>query len=280
MAITDAHHHVWDLSVRDQSWISGPELAPLRRDFHLTDLEPQARAAGIDRTVVIQTVTVPEETPELLALAAVSDLVAGVVGWTDLTAPGIADELARLRTLPGGERLRGIRHQVQEEPDPHWLTRPDVLRGLRAVADAGLTYDLVIHPGQLAAATAAALRLPDLIFVLDHLGKPPIAAGTLQPWAQAVRQLAAMPNAVCKLSGMVTEADWHEWTTDDLRPYADTVLDSFGPQRLMFGSDWPVCTLAADYAHVVESTRTLLAGLTTGEKTEILSSTAARVYRL
>ncbi|WP_308404293.1 amidohydrolase family protein [Streptomyces sp. ATCC 21386] len=224
--IVDAHHHVWDLSVRDQDWISGPELAPLRRDFTLAHLEPEARAAGVTASVLVQTITVPQETPEFLALAANSDLVAGVVGWTDLTAPDVADHLAGLRAGLGGEYLVGIRHQVQGEPDPRWLVRPDVLRGLAAVAEAGLVYDLVVKPRQLKAAAEAASRLPDLTFVLDHLGKPPIAYGTLDPWAEDVRRFAALPNTVCKLSGLVTEADWGSWTMQDLQPYADTVLDA------------------------------------------------------
>ncbi|MGP3991708.1 amidohydrolase family protein [Streptomyces sp. 3N207] len=276
--ITDAHHHVWDLSVRDQDWLSGPEFAPIRRDFSLVDLEPEARAAGVTRTVLVQTVTVPEETPELLALAAHSELVAGVVGWTDLTAPGIADELARLAALPGGDQLRGIRHQVQAEPDPQWLTRPEVLRGLRAIEAADLVYDLVVLPHQLPAAIEAANELPGLTFVLDHLGKPPIAAGAPEPWARHVRELAALPNTVCKLSGMVTEADWGTWSVRDLRPYADTVLHAFGPNRLMFGSDWPVCRLAATYAEVVETAMLLIAGLTPTEQAWLWSGTAGRVY--
>ncbi|MER6046330.1 amidohydrolase family protein [Streptomyces sp. NPDC001793] len=278
MGIIDAHHHVWDLSVRDQDWITGPELASLRRDFALSDLEPQALATGVDRTVLVQTITVAEETPELLALAAESDRVAGVVGWTDLAASDVAGELDRLRALPGGEWLRGIRHQVQGEPDPWWLTRPEVLRGLRTVAAAGLVYDVVVLPHQLPAAASAARRLPELTFVLDHLGKPPIASGQLEPWSRAVGELASLPNTVCKLSGMVTEADWHTWTVDALRPYAETVLDAFGPRRLMFGSDWPVCTLAASYAEVVDATGALLAGLGPDEKAAVWTGTAERVY--
>ncbi|WP_432188695.1 amidohydrolase family protein [Streptomyces sp. Tue6028] len=274
----DAHHHVWDLSVRDQDWITGPELQPLRRDFGMSDLEPEARAAGVDRTVLVQTVTVAGETPEFLALARESELVAGVVGWTDLTRPDVAEELARLRELPGGGYLKGIRHQVQGESDPRWLLRPDVRRGLAAVAAAGLVYDLVVLPHQLSACAAAAADHPGLTFVLDHAGKPPIARGALEPWAASVRALAALPNTVCKLSGLVTEADPADWTVEDLRPYADTVLDAFGPARLMFGSDWPVCTLAATYGQVVDATRELLSGLD-GEETEaVLSGTATRVY--
>jgi L-fuconolactonase len=276
----DAHHHVWDLAVRDQDWLTGPELAPLRRDFTVLDLEPEARAAGVDRTVLVQTITVAEETPEFLALAQEHELVAGVVGWTDLTAPDVAEALARLRELPGGSYLRGIRHQVQGEPDPEWLLRADVRRGLAAVADAGLVYDLVVLPHQLPACVKAAVALPRLTFVLDHLGKPPIASGALEPWASDIRDLAALPNTVCKLSGMVTEADWKEWNPQDLQPYADTVLDAFGPDRLMFGSDWPVCTLAATYAEVSRTARTLAPGLGDDERAMVFEGTAARVYRL
>ncbi|MCX5269450.1 amidohydrolase [Streptomyces sp. NBC_00199] len=279
-AIVDAHHHVWDLSVRDQDWITGPELAPLRRDFSLADLEPEARAAGVTATVLVQTINVVEETAELLALAAESDLVAGVVGWTDLTAPDVADTLAALREGPGGEHLVGIRHQVQGEPDPRWLLRPDVLRGLAAVAEAGLVYDLVVRPHQLVAAHDAAQRLPGLAFVLDHLGKPPVATGELRSWADGVRLLCSAPNTVCKLSGLVTEAAWDDWNVEDLRPCADTVLDAFGPDRLMFGSDWPVCRLAATYSDVATAARELTAGLGHAERREVFTGTAVRTYGL
>ncbi|MFD5625345.1 amidohydrolase family protein [Streptomyces sp. NPDC127072] len=276
----DAHHHVWDLSVRNQDWITGPELQPLRRNFTLADLEPQAREAGVDRTVLVQTITVAAETPEFLALAEESELVGGVVGWTDLTAPGVADELARLRELPGGRYLKGIRHQVQGEPDPRWLSRPDVRRGLAAVADAGLVYDLLVQPRQLPVCAEVAAALPELTFVLDHLGKPRIAEGDLEPWASDVRALAALPNTVCKLSGMVTEADPAKWTPRDLRPYADTVLEAFGPRRLMFGTDWPVCTLAATYGQVARTARELTADLSADERGQVFADTATRVYRL
>ncbi|QOV33868.1 amidohydrolase family protein [Streptomyces ferrugineus] len=277
VTLVDAHHHVWDLSVRDQDWITGPELQPLRRNFGIADLAPEARAADVTRTVLVQTVTVPEETPEFLALAAEHELIAGVVGWSDLTRPDVAEELARLRELPGGRYLKGIRHQVQGEPDPEWLLRADVRRGLAAVAEAGLSYDLVVLPHQLPACAKAAAALPELTFVLDHLGKPPIASGALEPWATHLRALAAHPNTVCKLSGMVTEADLAFWAVDDLRPYAEVVLESFGPDRMMFGSDWPVCTLAASYGQVVTAAREL-----TGESDhrQLFEATATRVYDL
>ncbi|MFD6925294.1 amidohydrolase family protein [Streptomyces sp. NPDC059944] len=276
----DAHHHVWDLAVRDQDWITGAELQPLRRNFGMTDLEPEAVAAGVDRTVLVQTVTVAEETPEFLSLAERNPLVAGVVGWTDLTRPDVADELARLRELPGGHRLKGIRHQVQGERDPGWLLRPDVRRGLEAVAEAGLVYDLVVLPHQLPMCARAAAAHPGLTFVLDHLGKPPIASGAPEPWAGAVRELAALPNTACKLSGLVTEADPARRTPDDLRPYADTALAAFGPGRTMFGSDWPVCTLAASYGEVMHLAEELTTGLSPGEREAVFAGTATRVYGL
>ncbi|MFI1301871.1 amidohydrolase family protein [Streptomyces sioyaensis] len=280
MHTIDAHHHLWDLDVRDQEWITGPQLTPLRRSFTLKDYETQARPTGITASVLVQTVAVTEETPELLSLAAGSDLIGAVVGWTDLTSPAISDELARLRGLPGGEFLRGIRHQVQSEPDPRWLTRPDVLRGLRAVAAAGLVYDVLVLPHQLPSAIQAAAAVPELTFVLDHLGKPPIASHTIEPWSAGLRRFSALPNTVCKLSGMVTEADWASWTLDDLRPYADSALEAFGPHRLMFGSDWPVCTLAASCTDVVAYTQALTSALGETEQSAVWSGTAARTYRM
>jgi L-fuconolactonase len=278
--VIDAHHHVWDLSVRDQDWITGPELAVLHRTFTLDELRPQAAAAGVDATVLVQTVCVPEETPEFLAVAQADPLVAGVVGWADLTAPDIADALAALREGTGGAYLVSIRHQVQSEPDPEWLLRDDVQRGLRAVAAAGLAYDLVIRAEQLPAAAAAAAALPELTFVLDHLGKPPIAKGTSEPWAAQVRDLARRPNASAKLSGLPTEADWRTWTTADLRPFVDVALDAFGADRLLFGSDWPVCTLAADYARIIEATQELTCGLSPAERAAVLGGNAERTYRI
>ena len=277
MSIIDAHHHVWDLSVRDQPWISGTEMEAINRSFSVADLRPSARAAGVDATVLVQTVTVAAETPEMLALAAADSLVAGVVGWADLTSPAVADELARLTAGHGGEYLVGIRHQVQSEPDPDWLRRPDVTRGLSAVAAAGLCYDLVVRPHQLASAAYAADAVPGLTMVLDHAGKPPVASEYLDAWAAAIRAFAARPNTVCKLSGLVTEVPVGTPRAAYV-PVADVILDAFGPQRIMFGSDWPVCLLAANYATVVSLAESLAAGLSAAERTAVFASTAARVY--
>ena len=280
MIRTDAHHHLWELARRPQPWLDGPEMDVIRRDFTLADLAPQAKAAGIGRTVLVQVLPSLAETAEFLALTGEQGLVAGVVGWADLTGAAVAETLAGLRSGPGGARLAGIRHLVQGEPDMGWLARPDVRRGLRAVADAGLVYDLLILPRQLPAAIEAARALPGLTFVLDHLSKPPIASGALQPWATLVRELAALPNVSCKLSGMVTEAGRPGWTVAGLRPYAEVVLDAFGPSRVMFGSDWPVCLLAASYAEVVSAAQELAAGLDQDEQADVFGGTAARVYRL
>jgi L-fuconolactonase len=277
-AVIDAHHHVWDLAVRDQPWLSGPDLAAIRRTFTVDDLRPAARAAGVETTVVVQTVTVADETPELLALAAADPLVAGVVGWTDLTSPAVSDELAGLAEGPGGGRLAGIRHQVQEEPDPDWLRRPDVIRGLSAVAAAGLAYDLVLRPHQLPAAAHAAAAVPGLTFVLDHAGKPEVG-GDLGSWAAAVRAFAALPNATCKLSGLVTEGP-PGTPTRAFAAVADVVLGAFGADRVMFGSDWPVCLLVSDYAGVMALARSLTAGLSPAERASVFGATAARAYRL
>jgi L-fuconolactonase len=274
----DAHHHVWDLTVRDQPWTA--QLPVLRRTFTIDDLRPHLGAHDIAATVVVQTITVPDETPELLALAATEPLVAGVVGWTDLTSPAIGDELARLRALPGGNALVAIRHQVQEEPDARWLCRPEVRRGLAAVAAAGLSYDLVITAGQLPAVLDTVRALPDLRFVLDHGGKPRIAAGELEPWRGQIAELARCANATVKLSGLVTEAAHDAWTVDALRPYADALLESFGPARVMYGSDWPVCLLAASYDRVIEAADGLTAGLASSERADVFGATAVRSYGL
>ncbi|HUR06234.1 MAG TPA: amidohydrolase family protein [Nonomuraea sp.] len=275
MTRVDAHHHIWDLAARPHAWLEAEKLAPVRRTFTLDRLAGHAAAAGVSGTVLVQVLPDLAETTEFLALAAESDLVAGVVGWIDLTSPAAAETLAG---LPGG--LVGIRHGVQAEPDPAWLTRPDVRRGLAAVAAAGLAYDLLTLPRQLAAAIDTVAAMPELTFVLDHLAKPPIASGELEPWASRIRELAGHPNVYCKLSGMVTEADWASWQVADLRPYAETVLAAFGPERVMFGSDWPVCLLAADYERVVSAADELCAGLSAGERTDVFGGTARRAYRL
>jgi L-fuconolactonase len=278
MSRIDAHHHVWDLSVREQPWMVGPELEPIRRNFSVDELVPIASAAGVTQTVLVQTVGLPDETPEFLAIAAGNDLVAGVVGWVDLTAADVEDALTGLLERPDGQWLKGIRHQVHDEPDPRWLCRPEVRRGLAVVGEAGLVYDLLTKTPHLPAALETAQALPEVSFVVDHISKP-VVGGDLEPWASGIRALAALPNVTCKLSGMVTEASWTDWKVSDLKPYADVVLDAFGPDRVMFGSDWPVCLLAASYAEVVQAAEDLTAELTDADRDQIFGETARRVYQ-
>jgi L-fuconolactonase len=279
--IVDAHHHVWDPATADYPWLTD-ELAVIRRRFTPDDLAPELVAARVEATVLVQTRSSEDETAEFLALASATPFIRGVVGWVDLTGPAVPEAIAALREGPGGDRLVGIRHQVHDEPDPAWLLRDDVIRGLRAVGEAGLAYDLLLRPRELPAALKLARRLPDVRFVIDHLAKPPIASGAaaLEPWRTRMRPFAELDHVACKVSGLVTEADWSSWTPADLQPFVDVALDTFGPRRLLFGSDWPVCLLAATYRQVVEATRTTLIGLTATERAAVMGDNATRIYGL
>ena len=254
----------------------GPELDPIRRAFGPDDLAALARDNGVDRTLLVQTVSSVEETQEFLATAARHELIGGVVGWVDLTDAGVASTIAQLRSGEGGDKLVGVRHQVHDEADPGWLRRDDVDRGLTAVEQAGLAYDLLVRTRELPAAHDAASRHPDLRFVIDHAAKPRIAYGPRDAdWERAMAPMAVLPNVTCKLSGLVTEAGWETWTQAQLEPYIKRVLDWFGPERCMFGSDWPVCLLAASYADVLDTMRKVA-----GDDEDVFARTAMRVYRL
>jgi L-fuconolactonase len=273
----DAHHHVWDLSTRDQPWTAA--LPTLRRSFTIDELRPSLSRHGIVATVVVQTVCIAHETPELLALAASEPAIAGVVGWVDLTAPDVTEALAELKESVGGQLLVGIRHQVQEEADPAYLARPDVRRGLRAVAEAGLVYDLLVRPHQLPATVDAVRSLPEMRFVLDHGGKPDVSAPPSMQWLTALGGLGELPNVAVKISGMTSEAP-PSWTPQTLQPFADALLTSFGPERLMFGSDWPVCLLGGGYDATLAATETVTAQLSQPERDLLFGGVAADVYGL
>jgi L-fuconolactonase len=273
--IVDAHHHLWDPGRREYPWMAGDTLDPIRRPYTVDDLRAAA-GADVTATILVQTVSSVAETEEFLAVAEKSGgLITGVVGWLDLTAP----DLDRLRTVPGGHLLVGIRHQVENEPDPDWLLRNDVRSGLRAAGAAGLVYDLLVRAPQRPAAYAVARQLPDVRFVLDHAGKPGIATGEWEGWASWIQDLARLPNVACKLSGLITEADWGSWSANTIRPYAEHVLGCFGPDRVLFGSDWPVCELAGTYADVLGLVDGLLSGLSEGERANIMGANAIRVYQ-
>ena len=277
--VVDAHQHILDPDRAPYPWMT-QEVDALRRPFPLDELLPQLAAAGVDGTVVVQARTELDETRELLALAATAPALLGVVGWADLTDPALGDVLAELRAGPGGERLVGIRHPAHDEPDPRWLLRADVRRGIATVGRSGLAVDLLVRPREMPAALELVRGEPGTRFVVDHLGKPPMADGTLEPWATLLAGLAGLPNTWCKLSGLVTEAAWDAWTVDALRPYVDAALERFGASRLLYGSDWPVCLLAASYETVIATARTLTDGLSEAERAAVFGGNAEDVYRL
>jgi len=277
-SIIDAHHHMWDLDLTPQVWLDD-SMGPINRSFFHDDLD-SATAGRVEKTVVVQTVSSEDETLLMLDIAAASPIVDGVVGWVDLTQPNVADRLAALKESSAGAFLRGIRHQVHDEADTDWLVRDDVRRGLAAVGAAGLVFDLLLRPQHLAVATETARALPDVSFVLDHIAKPQIAAGVLGTWAHDLAALAALPNVACKLSGLVTEADWESWTVDDLAPFAHAAIDAFGPERIMYGSDWPVCLLAASYDQMLEATEELLSRYSAHEREAMFAKTARQMYGL
>ncbi|MER7755022.1 amidohydrolase family protein [Kitasatospora sp. NPDC097643] len=282
--LIDAHHHLWDLDQRPQAWLDDPELTSIRRTFTPDDLRATATQVVAGRrlhsTVVVQCIPDVPETEDLLALAARDPLIAAVVGWADLTSPAVGDELDRLLAGPGGSHLRSLRHLVQGESDPDWLQRPDVERGLAAVRDRGLGYDVLVRSHQLDQAIRLAERLPDLPQVLDHAGKPDLARGELADWERRLRRLARHPQVVCKVSGLITEADHDSWTIADLRPAWDVLLSAFGPDRLMFGSDWPVANLAGGWNRWAATVHVLLDDCSADETSAILAGTATAFYRL
>ena len=276
----DAHHHFWDPARYSYPWMAGEAMDPVRRAFTPDDLRGTLGEEQIDGTVLVQTLPSPRETQEFLHLAAATPFVHGVVGWVDLTSPSVADDLDALLAGPAGRWLAGLRHQVHDEPDPDWLARADVHRGLAAAAARGLTYDLLIRARELPAAVDTVRKFPGLQFVLDHIAKPRIADGRDDPWRQRMPALAAQPNVAVKLSGMVTEADWATWSPDDLRPFVSRVVEWFGVQRLMFGSDWPVCLLAGSYHSVRRGLTDALPAMPAAELDQILGTNALRIYGL
>ncbi len=277
--VIDAHHHFWDPARLRHPWLTDA-WQPLRRAFGPADLEPELEREGMTGSVLVQTLPSGEETAALLATAREVSWVHGVVGWVDLTAPDVASLIEALRAGPGGELLVGLRHRVHEEADPDWLRRDDVRRGLAAIEAARLVFGLGVRTRELPAAYDTCRAMPELSFVLDHLARPPIASGDLSRWGRALLPLAELPNVHATLSGLVTEADWHAWSIDELRHPVELAVDAFGPRRLMLASDWPVCLLAGSYSDVIDSVRYLLAELPVHEQAEIRGGTAVRVYRL
>jgi len=272
----DAHHHVWRLSRGDYGWLT-PALAAIHRDFTLDDLAPQLRRAGIEATVLVQAAPTVAETEFLLGAAAASNgVVRGVVGWVDLASP---NAIPTLEGLARDRTLRGVRPMLQDLADPEWIVRPKVLRTLSSLPALGLRFDALVTPRELPALLRMLGVQRELAMVVDHGAKPPIAAGQREPWAGLIKAVAAHPRVHCKLSGLATEAG-PEWSADTLRPWFDHLLDCFGPERLMWGSDWPVVDLAGGYGRWLAATDALLAPLTAHERDAILGGNAARFYGL
>jgi L-fuconolactonase len=271
--IIDAHQHLW---TADYPWLQDPSLARIRRDYTVADLRAVLGGADVGRTVLVEAGRCDSaETRQFLRIAEQTPEIAGVVGWARLTDPRLAVTIAGHRASPGGRLLVGIRDQVQAEADD-FLDQARARAGLAVVAAAGLVNELVVRTAQLPSVARAAAVLPDAVFVLDHLGKPAIAAGGLRQWRELIAPVAARPNVVAKLSGLVAEADWANWTPADLKPYVDTAVDLFGTSRLMFGSDWPVLEVAANYLEVKEAMSELLGGL----PADVFGGTAVSTYHL
>lgn len=272
----DAHQHFWKYSAADYGWIND-SMAALRRDFLPEDLQPLLAGEGFDGSVAVQARQSLEETRWLLELAAHNDIVKGVVGWVDLRSPELAAQLHQFAQNP---KLVGVRHVVQDEADDNFMLGPEFRRGIARLREYDLAYDILIFPRQLPAAVKLVREFSDQRFVLDHIAKPPIAEGRLSPWDRHIRELARAENVFCKLSGMVTEARWHDWKPEDFRPYIDVVLDTFTPSRLMIGSDWPVCTASAPYSRTLALVRDHIGTLTSNEQNSILGENCARFYRV
>jgi len=272
----DAHQHFWRYESSAYPWIDDAR-AVLRRDYLPDELAPQLAGAGFDACVAVQARDAIEETRFLLDLADRYPFVAGVVGWVDLTRSDVRSDLARFTRRP---KFVGVRHIVHDEPDDRFLLRADFCRGVGELADVGLTYDILIFPRHLPVAAEFVSRFPHQTFVLDHLAKPDLRGGDLTAWARDLDRLAAHPHVCAKISGLVTEADWAHWTPGALIACIEVAVSCFGPDRLMIGSDWPVCTLAADYARTMGVVLDWLAGRPHAERAALLGGTAARVWRL
>ena len=272
----DAHQHLWRYLPPGPAWMADG-MEGLRRDFLIDDLRAITADAGVTGTIVVEAERSIEETAWLSGVAASSDLICGVVGWAPLTTPAVESELERIASLP---KMKAIRHPIHDEADDQFVLRDDFNRGIAALKQFDLRYDILIFEKHLPQTIQFVDRHPDQVFILDHVAKPRIRDRVLFPWKENIRELARRPNVYCKLSGMVTEADWHTWSAEGLSPYIETVLEAFTPKRIMFGSDWPVVSLASSYRRWIDTVRAALAQLSTTERERILGGTAIDAYGL
>ena len=272
----DTHQHFWKYNERDYGWM-GSGMEKLKRDHLPGDLAPLLKKTGIDGTISVQARQCLEETEWLLRLADENSFIKGVVGWVDLRSPQLELQLQRFCYHP---RLRGVRHVVHDEPDDQFMMRDDFVRGIGKLNRYGLTYDLLLFPKHLPVACELVFKFPEQVFVLDHISKPLIKDGKIEPWKTDIQRLASFRNVSCKISGMVTEADWHKWKPEDFKPYMDIVLEAFGPDRVMLGSDWPVCTVAGEYDEAVQIVADYVSQLSADEREAIWAENAKRIYQV
>lgn len=279
MLTIDAHHHFWDRTRREfhYDWLDTPAHRPIAQSHLPADLKPLMQAENVDYCICVQTQHQLRENDWALSLAEDHPWVAGVVGWVDLQSEACAEQLAQYQSHP---QWVGVRHVIQDEPDPEFLLRPSVLRGLGVLESVDQPFDLLLYMRHLHLVPQLAIALPSLPIVLDHLGKPTIREATFDDWLPLIRDIAAHKNIYCKLSGLVTESHWHAWNPEDLRRYLETAIELFGPERCMFGTDWPVCLLGGTYSQVIGLVRDTIASLTTDEQERIMSGTAREFYRL
>ena len=276
----DSHHHVWDLSVREQGWMVGEALNPIKKNFSINDLRQAITGCGIDKTVVVQTVTNYDETPELLELADTDDLVAGVVGFLKIDAEDAISHLDSYQPLRGFKYLVGIRDIAHDYEDVKYLSKPQVIKNVQELGKRDLVYDLLTKTPHMRAAIDLVKACPNTKFVLDHISKPYIAKGDMQPWADQITELASFENVVVKVSGLFTEADWKNWKKEDFWPYLEHITKSFTPNRMMFGSDWPVCLLAATYRQSIDLVEEFTSKFSESEKNAFWAGTANKAYGL
>jgi L-fuconolactonase len=272
----DSHQHFWHYGPDEYGWIDD-SMSSLRRDFLPGDLEPELAAAGFDGCIAVQVRQTSEETRWLLELADSFPFILGVIGWVDLRANNVREQLEQFAANP---RFLGVRHIVQSEPDDRFLLQPEFLRGVASLSEFDLSYDILIYARHIPAAAEFVQQFPRQRFVLDHMAKPLIKSGSRDPWTRDIRELAKFPNVFCKMSGLVTEADWQSWKPDHMAPYLEVAMECFGPDRLMIGSDWPVCRVAASYSQVMNLVIEFLGKYPESVRKAVLGETAMRFWKL
>ena len=277
----DAHHHLWDLTARNYDWMAGDEMAPIRRNFAIADLQAAIAGTGIERTVYVQASMTHEETYEILKIAEQGSPIVAVVGWLDVDSSSSLAECEKYLEASGGQYLKGIRDIAQDHPDPNYLARPQVIKNVQGFGKLDITYDILTKTPELRAAIELVRACPETRFVLDHISKPYISRQEFEPWKSLITELASFENVSCKISGIVTEAKWKAWQVSDFTPYVDHIMESFSTKRIMFGSDWPVALLGAEsYSQVVQLAETVTERLSDSEKEAFWKLNVVRSYKI